>query len=88
MTRVPFNDDYVKLVGIAVYLFSYYEWGIIYIMERLAPGFVTEYCREKTMTSGEVSRRFEEALANYAGGQGVDKSDLESCSREFDGLRA
>ena len=38
-TRVPFNDDYVKLVGTAVYLFSYYEWAIIYIVERLEPGF-------------------------------------------------
>ena len=25
--RVPFDDNYVKLVGTAVYLFSYYEWG-------------------------------------------------------------
>ena len=34
-TRVPFDDDYVKLVGTAVYLFSYYEWAIIYVVERL-----------------------------------------------------
>ena len=42
-TRVPFDEDYVKLVGTAVYLFSYYEWTIIYMIERLEPGFVVEY---------------------------------------------
>ena len=41
-TRVPFDDDYVKLVGTAVYLFSYYEWTITYVVERLEPGFVFE----------------------------------------------
>ena len=45
-TRVPFDDDYVKLVGTAVYLFSYYEWAIIYVVERLQPGFLPEYCRK------------------------------------------
>ena len=39
-TRVPFDDDYVKLIGTAVYLFSYYEWAIIYVVERLEPALV------------------------------------------------
>ena len=85
-TRVPFDEAYVTLVGTAVYLFSYYEWAIIYIVERLAPGFVAEYSREKPMPPGEVSARFKTALENYTGGQGVDKRDLGFCSREFDGL--
>ena len=83
-TSVPFDEAYVTLVGTAVYLFSYYEWAIIYIVKRLAPGFVAEYSREKTMSSGEVSTRFKNAVANYAGGQGVDKGDFGFCSREFD----
>ena len=85
-TRVPFDEDYVRLVGTAVYLFSYYEWVVIYIVEQLEPGFVAEYCREKTMPSGVVSMRFKRALASYAGGQDVDKRDLGLCSREFDDL--
>ena len=54
-TRVPLDDDYVKLVERAVYLFSYYEWAIIYVVERLEPGFVGEYCRKhwRGMTSGQ-----------------------------------
>ena len=71
-TRVPFDDDYVKLVGTAVYLFSYYEWAIIYVIERLEPGFVAEYCRGhwSGMTSGQVSKRFMKAVEGYAVGQG------------------
>ena len=59
-TRVPFDDDYVKLMGPAVYLFSYYEWAIIYAVERLEPGFLPEYCRKQSrgMTPGAVSKRF------------------------------
>ena len=38
------------------------------------------------MSSGEVSTRFKNAVANYAGGQGVDKGDFGFCSHEFDGL--
>ena len=83
--RVPFDDDYVKLLGTAVYLFSYYEWTIIYIVEVLELGFVAEYSRKKSMTSGQVYERFKCALASYAGDHGV-KEELRICSREFDGL--
>ncbi len=85
-TRIPFDEAYVTWVGKAVYSFSYYERIIIYIVERLAPGFIYEYSREKAMPSGEVSNRFKNALVNYAGGQGVDKKDLGFCSCEFYGL--
>ena len=85
-TRVPFDETYVRLVGTAVYLFLYYEWAIIYIVDRLEPGFVAKYSRDKPMTSGVVSTRFKCALASYAGGQGVDKKELEDCSRKFDDL--
>ena len=85
-TRVPFDEDYVRLVGKAVYLFSYYEWAVIYLVERLEPGFVAEYSREKSMTSRVVLNRFERALEQNVGGHGVDRMRLESCSHEFGGL--
>ena len=83
-TRVPFGARYVKLVGTAVYLFSYYEWTIIYILERLQPGFVAEYSREhkRGMTSGQVRDRFEKAVEGYAGDRGVEKSALEGGDHE------
>ncbi len=87
-TRVPFDDDYVKLVGTAVYLFSYYEWAIIYVIERLEPGFVAEYCRGhwRGMTSGQVSKRFMKAVEGYAGDRGATKEELWCCCRVFDSL--
>ena len=86
-TTVPFDVDYVKLVGTAVYLFSYYEWRIIYIIEQLERGFVAEYSRGKPMTSGTVQARFERALDQDAGGHDVDTTALRSCCQEFAGLR-
>ena len=87
-TRVPFDDDYVKLVGTAVYLFSYYEWAIIYVVERLEPGFVPEYCRKhrRGMTSGTVFTRFMNAVERYAGDKGVEKTELKCCGLTFDHL--
>ena len=82
--RIPFCDDYVKLVGKAVYLFSYYEWVIIYLVERLQPGFVSKYCRgKKPMTSGTVCRRFRTALNSDNGSHGMDQALLEACYQKF-----
>ena len=87
-TRVPLDDDYVKLVGRAVYLFSYYEWAIIYVVERLEPGFVGEYCRKhwRGMTSGAVSTRFMDAVERYAGDNGVENTELKCCWLTFEHL--
>ena len=87
-TRVPFDEDYVKLVGTAIYLFSYYEWAIIYVVERLEPGFVPECCRKHSRgtTSGAVSKRFMHAVERYAGDKGVEKTELKCCRLIFDRL--
>ncbi|MBU2739378.1 hypothetical protein [Acidithiobacillus concretivorus] len=39
-TRVPVDDSYAALVGKAVYVFAYYEWTIIYVIDYLQSGFV------------------------------------------------
>ena len=83
--RVPFDPDYTRLVGTAVYVFSYYEWTIIYIIERLNPGFVSEYSRQKKMTSGHVKRRIE-ALSKALGAHEVDADALVRCSADFSSL--
>ena len=82
--RVPFDEDYVKLVGTAVYLFFYYEWTVIYVIDLLEPGFLPEYCRHpRGITSGKVSERFKTAVDNYHGGKGVETTELECCSQIF-----
>ena len=81
--RTPYNEKYVKSLGLAVYLFASYEWNIIYIIERLEPGFVTEYCRKNPMTSWKVWKRLEKALEQDTGCHNVDKMEMESCCKEF-----
>ena len=87
-TRVPIDDAYAALVGKTVYLFSYYEWTVIYITEKLQPGFLAEYCRQHWtgMTSGQVSSRLINAVEGYAEGNGVEKGELECCWLTFDAL--
>jgi hypothetical protein len=61
-TRVPVDDVYVQKVGKAIYIFAYYEWTIIWIIEKLDQGFVNEVCREKVLTSGQIAIRFKKAI--------------------------
>ena len=61
-TRVPYDREYTGLVGVAVYVFSYYEWGVICIIEHLEPGFVDEYCRGWPMSSNDVRDRLKETM--------------------------
>ena len=83
--RIPFDPEYIRLVGTAVYVFSYYEWTIIYIIERLSPGFVSEYSREKRMTSGHVEKRLD-ALSKDPGAGDVDVDALVRRSTDFSSL--
>ena len=61
-TLVPFDPGYTALVGTAVYVFAYYEWAVIYLIQQFKPGFVSRYCRGTPMTSGQVKRELEGIL--------------------------
>ena len=84
--RVPLDDDYTALVGKAVYVFSYYEWTIIYIIEALSPVFVSEYSREHSLTSGAVCRRLRKLVDDGAKPETSDAGELETCLDEFSSL--
>ena len=84
--RVPLDDDYTALVGKAVYVFSYYEWTIIYIIEALSPGFVSEYSREHSLTSGAVCGRLRKLVDDGAKPETSDAGELETCLDEFSSL--
>ena len=85
--RVPFDPKYTALVGTAVYVFAYYEWVIIYIVEQFRPGFVARYSRGKPLTSGQVRRELEFVLNNatttYAA---VSRAELKACHARFSEL--
>ena len=85
-TRVPFEESYVCLLGQAVYLFAYYEWQIIYIINCLSRGFVREYSRGKPLTSGDVLKRFAAELAKGNAPSDPSLASLEACRDTFDNL--
>lgn len=86
-TRIPVDDDYAALVGKAVYVFAYYEWTIIWIIEHLTSGFVHEYSRGKPITSGGVKSRFKTAISNLQTNQrNVSATELNSCLNTFSKL--
>ena len=86
-TRILVDDAYATLVGKAVYIFAYYEWAIICIIECLQPGFVGEYSRNSVMPSGRVLKKFDEVKQNLPilFEEGM-KLELRACYEEFEKL--
>ncbi|MBW8183564.1 hypothetical protein [Shewanella nanhaiensis] len=83
-TRVPVNDEYAALVGKAVYVFAYYEWTIIYIIEYLENGFVSDYSRGKPMTSGAVLSKLKQVIKSLSSlPNNVTQSELDRCTDNF-----
>jgi hypothetical protein len=82
-TRVPVDDTYAALVGKAVYIFAYYEWIIIYIMEYLKPGFAHDYSRGKPMTSGVVADEFKKMINSAVSFAVVSQMDFQECHEKF-----
>ena len=86
-TRVPVDDSYAALVGKAVYVFAYYEWTIIWIIQLLQSGFVGKYCRGSSMTSGAVRQELQNTIDNPATAfSKISKQELQACCDEFDRL--
>ena len=84
--RIPLDPDYVQLVGTAVYAFSYYEWIIIYIIDGMTPGFVSEYSRDRKMTSRQVAEELERVMRGGAAVVADNKAALDICYDEFASL--
>jgi hypothetical protein len=83
-SRVPVDDAYAALVGKAIYVFAYYEWTLIYIMEQLESGFVAKYSRGEPLESGKVLRKFRGAIDGLTDSfNGVSKAELVALCDEF-----
>jgi hypothetical protein len=86
-TRVPVDDSYAALVGKAVYVFAYYEWVLIYIVEYLRAGFVARYSRGDPMTSGQVKQALQSVINDpTADFSKVTRQQLQDCCTRFDEL--
>jgi hypothetical protein len=85
--RVPFDPGYTARLGTAIYLFAYYEWTIIYIIDYLQPGFVSTYSRGKPITSGKVAERLESVINDQQTSfQFVSKDELTAVHASFTAL--
>jgi hypothetical protein len=86
-TRVPVDDQYAALVGKAVYVFSYYEWTIIWIVEHLNAGFVSSYSRGNPMTSGDVQKHLQNVIDNsITNFSKISQHELQECCDTFGNL--
>jgi len=84
-TRVPVDDSYATLIGKAVYVFAYYEWTIIYVIDHLRNGFVAEYSRGASKTSGTVRQELQNTINDpRTPFTKVSKAELQACSDEFE----
>ena len=85
--HVPVDDEYTSLIGKAVYVFAYYEWTIIWIIEYLAPGFVNRYSRGNPMTPTDVHRKLQEIIDGLpATFTNIFKQELQVCCNAFGSL--
>jgi hypothetical protein len=83
-TRVPVNDEYAALIGKAVYVFAYYEWTIIYIIEYLESGFVSDYSRGRPMASGAVLNKLKQVIASLSSlPNNISQTELDQCIDNF-----
>jgi len=88
-TRIPIDDEYAAIVGKAIYAFAYYEWTIIYMIDSLMHGFVTEYSRplSNPLTSGVVCSRLKKAINHtQLPVLGVTTDELDNCTESFERL--
>lgn len=86
-TRVPVDDLYAALVGKALYVFAYYEWTIIYVIDYLRSGFVSRYSRGSSMTSGNVRQELQDTINNpQTSFAKFSKAELQACCDEFEKL--
>lgn len=83
-TRVPVDDQYVALVGKAVYVFAYYEWAMIWIIELMENGFVGKYSRVEKLKSKDVGNKLQKIIqkptTNFSK---VSKQALQDCCDKF-----
>lgn len=77
--RIPADGEYTAMLGRAVYNFTYYEWVVVWTIEKIQPGYLNRYSQEGP-TAGVVASKFKAVIA------GADPR-LAACAARFDDLR-
>lgn len=76
--RIPFQDVYIYLLGVATYCFSYYEGTIVDILSVIDKDFRQKYYRKSAMTSGQLAQQFKDYLPHH-----LDIIGLSECHSDF-----
>jgi len=85
--RVPFDPAYTAQLGAAVYVFAYYDWAIIYLIQQYQPSFVSRYSRGRPMTSACVRKALKSILSDQRTSYAkVSRPELQACCEQFSTL--
>jgi len=79
--RIPVEAAYLSALGRATYNFTYLEWGIVWIAERLRPGYANTV---RGKTAGDIAKDFER-LSKQPTDSGL-KARLTSLASNFQAL--
>lgn len=90
-TQIPVPDNYAAALGKAVYVFAYYEWTIIYLIEHFDPGFLQKYSRPplieknkiKPYSGGDIADLLDGLIKAKRNKKFYYLSDLSTCKDKF-----
>lgn len=80
--RIPVEERYLNAVGRATYNFAYLEWAIVWIAEKLNPGYVNSV---RGKTAGCIAADFESAVLRQSIDPGL-KNRLATLASNFKAL--
>ncbi len=81
----PIAGDYVRLLGYAVFMYAMLEWQVVYVGEKLKPGFVNENVGKE---GGGIANAFDAALSAASSALSTEVAQrLEEMARKFRNLK-
>lgn len=78
-SRIPFDDEYVRELGEATYIFSYLEWGVVCSIDHLEPGYVNT----NKGTAGTIADKFVSVAASSTLLSASALSEVQAASARF-----
>lgn len=64
--RIPIAEDYLKVLGRAIYNFAYYEAVVLNVMQNIDSRYVNKTVKKGKATSGEVADQFLKMVRKFS----------------------
>jgi hypothetical protein len=81
--KIPAGQSYLSALGRATYNFAYLEWGIVWIVEKLRPGYINKV---RGKTAGDIAKEFKKAAVGAAIPDPQLKSRIVALASSFEVL--